>query len=70
VILIEKPEAKRLPGRPRRRWEDNIRMNFKDIGWGNVERIQLAQDTEKQRTVVNMARDLRVPKKAGTFLTS
>jgi hypothetical protein len=43
-VLIGKPEGKRPLGRPRRRWEDEIRMNLREIGWGCVEWIQLVQD--------------------------
>jgi hypothetical protein len=43
-VLMGKPEGKRPLGRPMRRWEDGIRINFREIGWGSVEWIQLAQD--------------------------
>jgi hypothetical protein len=43
-VLVEKPEGKRPLGRPRHRWEDGIRMDLGEIGWGSVEWIQLAQD--------------------------
>jgi hypothetical protein len=39
-----KPKGKRPPGRPRHRWKDGIRMDLREIGWGSVEWIQLAQD--------------------------
>jgi hypothetical protein len=42
--LVGKPQGKRLLRRPKRRWEDNIRMNLKEIGWKFVYRIHLAQD--------------------------
>jgi hypothetical protein len=46
-ILVGKPEGKkRLLGRPRRRWEDNIRMDIREIGWGDVDWIYLAQDRD------------------------
>jgi hypothetical protein len=54
-ILIGKPEAKRPLGRPRRRWEDNIRMDLKEIGYQNVEWIHLTQDRDHWRAVVNRA---------------
>jgi hypothetical protein len=54
-----KPEGKRPLGRPRRRWEDRIRIDFREIGWGSVEWIQLAQDRGRCRTVVNTVVDLR-----------
>jgi hypothetical protein len=43
-ILLEEPEGKRPLGRPRRRWEDNIRMNLRGIGWGDMNWIDLAQE--------------------------
>jgi hypothetical protein len=43
-VLMGKPEEKRLLGRPRRRWEDGIRMDLRETGWGSVDWIQLAQD--------------------------
>jgi hypothetical protein len=45
-LQVEKPEGKRPLGRPRHRWEDGIRMDVREIGWGSVEWIQLAQDTD------------------------
>jgi hypothetical protein len=48
-----KPEGKRPLGRPKRRWEDGIRMDLKDIGWASVEWIQLAQDRDRWRGLVN-----------------
>jgi hypothetical protein len=59
-VLIAKPEGKRLLGRPRRRWENAIRMDLRDIGWGSVEWIQLAQDRDGWRTLVNTVMNLRV----------
>jgi hypothetical protein len=46
-IFIGKPEGKRPLGRPIRRWDDNIRMDFNDIGWEGVEWIHLAQDRDQ-----------------------
>jgi hypothetical protein len=54
-VLMGKPEEKRPLGRPRRSWEDGIRMDVRDIGWGSVEWIQLAQDRDRWRAVVNTA---------------
>jgi hypothetical protein len=45
--LVGKPEAKRPPGRPRLRWEDNIRMDLRVIGWGGMDWIDLAQDRDQ-----------------------
>jgi hypothetical protein len=60
-VLVGKPEGKRLLGRPRRRWEDNIRMDFREIGWECVGWIHLAQDRDKRRAIVNTVMNLRVP---------
>jgi hypothetical protein len=58
-VLVGKPEGKRPLGRPGRRWEDGIRMDVREIGWGSVEWIQLAQDRVRWRAVVNAAMNLR-----------
>jgi hypothetical protein len=60
-ILVGKPEGKRPLGRPRRRWEDNVRMDLREIGWGGVDWIDLAQDTDQWRALVNTVINLRVP---------
>jgi hypothetical protein len=59
-LLVGKPEGKRPLGRPRRRWVDNIRMDLREVGWGDVEWIGLAQDRNRWRTVVNSVLNLRV----------
>jgi hypothetical protein len=59
-ILVGKPEGKRPLGRPRRRWEDNIRMDVRDIGWGGMDWIDLAQDRDQWRALVNTVMNLRV----------
>jgi hypothetical protein len=60
-ILVGKPEGKRPLGRPRRRWEDNIRMDLGDIEWGGMDWIDLAQDRDQWRALVNTVMNLRVP---------
>ena len=55
------PEGKRLLGRPRRRWEDNIKMDFQEVGWAGMDWIDLAQDRDRWRAVVNVVMNLRVP---------
>jgi hypothetical protein len=60
-ILVEKPEEKRPLGRPRRRWVDNIRMDLGEIGWDGVDRINVAQDRNQWRALVNTVLNLRVP---------
>jgi hypothetical protein len=60
-ILVGKPEGKKPLGRPRRRWEDNIRVDLNDIEWGGMDWIDLAQDRDRWRTLVNTVMNLRVP---------
>jgi hypothetical protein len=60
-ILVGKPEGKRSLGRPRRRWEDNIKMNLRETGFGDVDWIHLAQDWDRWRALVNTVMNLRVP---------
>jgi hypothetical protein len=59
-VLVGKPEGKRPLGRPRRRWEDGIRMDLEEIGWGRVEWIHLAQDRDRWLALVNAVMNLRV----------
>jgi hypothetical protein len=59
-IFAGKPEGKRPSGRPRRRWEDNIRMDLREIGWG-MDWIDLAQDRDQWRALVNTVMNLSVP---------
>jgi hypothetical protein len=59
-VLVGKPEGKRPLGRPRRRWEDGIRMDLRDIGVGGVDWIRLSQDRDRWRAVVSAVMNLRV----------
>jgi hypothetical protein len=59
-VLMGKPEVKRPLGRPRRRWEDGIRMDRREIGWGSVDWIHLAQDRDRWRALVTTVMNLRV----------
>jgi hypothetical protein len=59
-VLVGKPEGKRPLGRPRHRWEDGIRMDRREIGLGDVDWIQLAQDRDRWRALVNTVMNLRV----------
>jgi hypothetical protein len=59
-VLVANPEGKRLLERPRRRWEDVIKMDLRDIGWGDVEWIHLAQERDRWRAVVNVVMNLWV----------
>jgi hypothetical protein len=60
-ILVGKPEGKRPLGRPRRRWVNNIKMDLRELGWIGVDWIDMAQDKEQWRALVNTALNLRVP---------
>jgi hypothetical protein len=60
-ILVGKPEGKRPLGRLRRRWVDNIKMDLREIGWGGVDWIDLAQDRDQWSALVNTVMNLRVP---------
>jgi hypothetical protein len=55
------PEGKRPLGRPRCRCVDNIKMNLREIGWDNIDWIDLAQDRDQWRALVNTVMNLRVP---------
>jgi hypothetical protein len=59
--LIGKPKVKILLGRPRRVWVDNIKMGLREIEWGGMGWIDLAQDRDRWRALVNMVMNLRVP---------
>ena len=60
-VLVGKLEGKRPLGRPRRRWEDNIKMDLQEVGCGGVDRIELAHDRDRWRALVNAVMNLRVP---------
>jgi hypothetical protein len=59
-ILVGKPEGKSPLGRPRCRWEDNIRMDLREIGWGFMDCIDLVQDWDQWRALVNTVMSFRV----------
>ena len=61
MVLVGKPEGKRQLGRPRCRWKDNIKMDLQAIGYGGMDWIELAQDRDKWRALVNALMNLRVP---------
>jgi hypothetical protein len=69
-ILVEKPEGKRPLRRPRCTWVDNINMDRKEIGWGYMDWIDLAQDGDRWRALMNTVMNLRVPQNVGKFLSS
>jgi hypothetical protein len=61
VHRVGKPEGKRPLERPRHRWEDNIKMDLQEVGWGSGDWMELAQDRDRWRALVGTVRDLRVP---------
>jgi hypothetical protein len=60
-ILVGKPEGKRPLGRPSCRYVDNIKMEVREIGWGGMKWIDLAQDRDQWRALMNTVMNLRVP---------
>ena len=60
-VLVGKPEGKSPLGRPRRRWEDNIKMDFQEVGGDHGYWMELAQDRGRLRALVGTVRDVRVP---------
>jgi hypothetical protein len=60
-VLVGKPERRRLLGRPRRKWEDNINMDLQEVGCGGTDLIELAQDRNRWRVLVNAVMNFRVP---------
>jgi hypothetical protein len=69
-ILVGKPEGKRPLGRPGHGWENNIKMDLREIGWGGMDWIDLTQDRDQWRALVNTVMNLRVPLNIGKFLSS
>ena len=59
--LVWKAEGKRPLGRPRTRWKDNIKMDLQEVGYGGIDWIELAQDRDRWRALVNAVMNLRVP---------
>jgi hypothetical protein len=66
-VLVGRPEGKRPLGRPRRRWENNIKMDLREIGMDGTNWIQLAQDRVQWRACVNTVMNLRVPQESRIF---
>ena len=60
-VLVGKPEGKRPLGRPRRRWEDNIKMDLQKVGCGGMDWIELAQDRDRWWAIVNAVMNIWVP---------
>ena len=64
-VLVGKPEGNRPLGRPRRRWDYNIKMDVQEMGGGCGDLMELAQDRDRWRALVSTVMNLRVPKKRG-----
>jgi hypothetical protein len=60
-VLVQKPEGKRQLGRPRHRWEDNIKIDLREIGWRDMDWIYLARDWDRWRALLNTLMNIRVP---------
>ena len=60
-VLVGKPDGKSPLGRPRRRWEDNIKMDLQEVGCGGMDWIELAQDRDRWWALVNVIMNHRVP---------
>ena len=69
-VLVGKPEGKRPLGRPRRRWEDKIKMDLQEVGRGRGDWMELAQDKDRWRALLSSAMNFRVQQNAGNFLIS
>jgi len=64
-VLVGKPEGKRALGRPRRRWEDNIKMDLQEVGGVCGDWMELVQDRDRWRALVSTVMKLRFPKMRG-----
>jgi len=60
-VLVGTPEGKRPLGRPRRRWENNIKMDIQEVGCGSMDWVELAQDRDRWWTFVSAVMNFRVP---------
>jgi hypothetical protein len=60
-ILVGRPEGRRPLGRPRHRWKDNIKMDLQEVRWGGMDWIDMAQDRDRWRALVNVVMNLWVP---------
>ena len=64
-VLVGKPEGKKPLGRPRRRWEDNIKMDLQELGGGCGDWMELVQDRDRRRALLSTVMNFRVPKIRG-----
>jgi hypothetical protein len=64
-IFVGRPEGRRPLGRPRRRWEDNIKIDLREIGFGDMDWFHLAQDRDWWWALVNTVMNFRVPENTG-----
>jgi hypothetical protein len=60
-VMVGKPEGTRPLGKPRRRWENNIKMNLQDVGCGDMDWMERAQDRDRWWTLMNGVMSLRIP---------
>jgi len=67
-VMVGKPEGKRPLGTPRLRWEDNIKIDLQEVGWGHMDWIDLALDRNRWRELVNVVVNLRFHKMRGSSL--
>jgi hypothetical protein len=68
-VLVGKPEGKRPLGRPKYRWEDNIKVDLQEVCLGGMDWIDMAQDRDRWRALVNEVMKPRGPLNAGNFFT-
>jgi hypothetical protein len=67
-IMVRKPEGNRQLGKPKYRWEDNIKMGLREIGWDVMDSIDMAQDTDQWWVLVNTVMNLWLPQRQGISL--
>jgi hypothetical protein len=69
-VFVGTANGKRPLGRPKYRWEDNIKINVQEVGWGGMDWFDLAQDRDAQWAVTNSVMNLRVPENSVNPLTT